>query len=560
MKIEEETYSAKVQTKSTALPWNSPITPGIRHKTDANTEGGPGSDGSGSRKKRGRFSNEVLRRQTSNTRTMGACLRCHNQKIRCTPNPSDDTNPFAPCKTCLGVRRDSKKMIHYIPCLRFKLSMMTLYRAGGLNYTQRFDHTKVTDVVDYVDDVIYDIEIAQNFCPAPLPLRVRRFKPETSDLTRWKYLEDGIPKSQDTGAFCLASIEKTAREFNQHYINVYALKGLQQVGMDSDDLTRGVFEMIEVNKHPNLIVQDPLLTTKHEEPREGSSGNHQAFLLKLIRLWFAIRHGTGSAWYSRGEESLGLSSVLPSGKIPVSRMIVAQFDSIRHERVFKKIAPEVLRTIETFLTSSNKEAWFTVFLATFLLLHQVASTSKDRYRHAKQNSRGQKLETRYGKIMDPLVVFVEEAHHSAVMLLAYWQYYKRCDLMNFNWDSVTDSPLSCLESYQVEFLKRTVGLLKEKRKLPYFLGCNKQWPALANITAVPSIPTTPIEGCWEHELFWVSKMFMSTPSLGVDWNPPETFTVAKPSVGNEEPQQLSGVGRSILLNPPASSNPLLKPR
>ncbi|KAH6611671.1 hypothetical protein B0J18DRAFT_84531, partial [Chaetomium sp. MPI-SDFR-AT-0129] len=217
----------------------------------------------------------------------------------------------------------------------------------------------------------------------------------------------------------------------------------------------------------------------------------------------------------------------------------AQFDSIRHERVFKKIAPEVLRTIETFLTSSNKEAWFTVFLATFLLLHQVASTSKDRYRHAKQNSRGQKLETRYGKIMDPLVVFVEEAHHSAVMLLAYWQYYKRCDLMNFNWDSVTDSPLSCLESYQVEFLKRTVGLLKEK---------------------LPSIPTTPIEGCWEHELFWVSKMFMSTPSLGVDWNPPETFTVAKPSVGNEEPQQLSGVGRSILLNPPASSNPLLKPR
>lgn len=138
--------------------------------------------------------------------------------------------------------------------------MMTLYRAGGLGYTQRFDHTKVADVVDYADDVIYDIEIAQSFCPDPLPIRVRRFKPETSDQTRWKYLEDGVPKSQDTGAFCLASIEKTAREFNQHYINVHALKALEQVGMDSDDITKGVFQMIEVNKHSKPIVRAPLLT------------------------------------------------------------------------------------------------------------------------------------------------------------------------------------------------------------------------------------------------------------------------------------------------------------
>jgi hypothetical protein len=67
-------------------------------------------------------------------------------------------------------------------------------------------------------------------------------------------------------------------------------------------------------------------------------------------------------------------------------MIVAQFDSIRHERVYKKLGPEVLRTVATFLTSCNKEAWFTVFMATFLLLHEVAITSKDRLRHARQNS------------------------------------------------------------------------------------------------------------------------------------------------------------------------------
>jgi hypothetical protein len=51
----------------------------------------------------------------------------------------------------------------------------------------------------------------------------------------------------------------------------------------------------------------------------------------------------------------------------------------------------VLRTVDTFLTSCNKEAWFTVFLATFLLLHQVANTSKDRLRYAQRNSKGKPL-------------------------------------------------------------------------------------------------------------------------------------------------------------------------
>lgn len=67
---------------------------------------------------------------------------------------------------------------------------------------------------------------------------------------------------------------------------------------------------------------------------------------------------------------------------------MAQFDSIRHERIYKKLAPEVLRTLEAFLRSSNKDAWFTVFLATFLILHQAAYTSQDRLRYAEQNGEG----------------------------------------------------------------------------------------------------------------------------------------------------------------------------
>ncbi|KAL2175171.1 uncharacterized protein P884DRAFT_206842 [Thermothelomyces heterothallicus CBS 202.75] len=469
------------------------------------------NEGPPDRKKRARFEEE-LRRQTSNTRSIGACLRCRNQRIRCVPNKSEKSNPLAPCETCRRVRRDSKKTIHYIPCVRFKLTSMTIYRAGGLGYTTRFDHTKLVNIVDYNDEPI-EIRMSQGLCHHPMSLKVRRFKPRETDKTHWCYLENGVPVAQDTGAFCLADVEKTAKEFSA-YVKHYALEGLRTVGEESDDLVKHVFHTIAAHCDPSSSFAQSGDDSGTANARKYP--DQKDFLLKIVRLWFAIRHGTGSAWLD-GDENLGLRPGFgPNnphrGKILVSRMIVAQFDSIRHECIYKKLAPEVLRTFDTFLASSNKEAWFTVFLATFLLLHQVARTSQDRYRHAKQYSRGNQLDTRYGNLDNPLTGFVENVHHSAAMLLARWQYFKRCDLMNFDWDDIGQSTLMFLEPDQVECLKVTVNLLKEK---------------------LPLIPTTPDQGCWENELFWISKMFVTDQSSEGYWKPPEIFSCARPSVGRE---------------------------
>jgi hypothetical protein len=108
----------------------------------------------------------------------------------------------------------------------------------------------------------------------------------------------------------------------------------------------------------------------------------------------SLGHGTDSAWLC-GRENLGLSPGSGRnhplrGRISVPRMVVAQFDSIRCERIYKKLVPEVLRSLDALLTSNNKKAWFTVFLATFLLLHQVAWTSRDRRRYTAQNRVGKR--------------------------------------------------------------------------------------------------------------------------------------------------------------------------
>ena len=75
---------------------------------------------------------------------------------KCIPN---QRNPFTPYKTCLKVRRDSKKIIHNVPYFRSKLTSIIIYRPDVLGLTKRFTYNEVVDFTDYSDDVIYKIDI-----------------------------------------------------------------------------------------------------------------------------------------------------------------------------------------------------------------------------------------------------------------------------------------------------------------------------------------------------------------------------------------------------------------
>lgn len=455
---------------------------------------------------------ENLRKQTSDTRTMRACIRCHNQRVRCLPNVDNPNDPLAPCVTCLKVRRESKKTIHNLPCLRYKLASVVLQRDGGLGYTKRFDHTQLINIRanDWADNHIKVIEMAQGLCETPMTLKVRAFRAVEGDqLVRNFVGRDGIR----IPAYGLVNVKEHGRAF-QHYIAANAIKGLEDSAKDSDDLVKDMYSMIAEH-----LRQSSRHKQNREENRDKKSVDLAEFLLKAVRLWFAIRHQTGSAWIC-GQESLGMESrELKTRYIP--RMIVAQFDSIRYHTVFKSQVPQFLSMFEKILSSGpelwkdSKDAWFTAFLVVFLFLHNVACICKDRYRHAKENSKGRPLETRYGPRDHPLTTFVEDVQHGAGVMLAYWTYFKRCDLMNFEWDaeSVSKSAIKYLDTRQLAFLKGTIDCLKDK---------------------TTSIPSTPQEGCWEHELYWISLMFVSEPSMTNSWKPPVVFSTVNPSVGNEQ--------------------------
>ena len=186
---------------------------------------------------------------------------------KCFPNEADSTNPLAPCQTCLKVRRDSMKTIHHIPCIRSKVTSMAVYRPGGLNLTRQFDHNTVVDIASDADGAIYGIEMEQGLCRQPFRFRVRRFRPKETDIVHRRYMDGGRPIRQNAGAFCLADVEETAKDFKE-YINSNALAGLTEAAKDSDPIVRDVFGMI-VKHCDSLPVSPP--STRRRVVAEPSS-------------------------------------------------------------------------------------------------------------------------------------------------------------------------------------------------------------------------------------------------------------------------------------------------
>lgn len=120
-------------------------------------------------------------------------------------------------------------------------------------------------------------------------------------------------------------------------------------------------------------------------------------------------HGIGTATLCSKlptKEDYTTSDAPVSQSVP--RMIVAQFDSIRHERIYKEFCPKVLRTYESHLTSGNRDTWFTLYLVTFLFLTLVGSASRDRLRHAKQVAGD---ETQVCPMAPPFSCLARKAHH-----------------------------------------------------------------------------------------------------------------------------------------------------
>ncbi|ORY71329.1 uncharacterized protein BCR38DRAFT_329449 [Pseudomassariella vexata] len=342
-------------------------------------------------KPRGQLS-PAKRIETGKTRQMVACVRCQMQRIRCVPNPYDEKED---CVKCLLMAKDSKKVIHRIPCYRVKLTSYVPFRTEGFNFTRRWEGTAVKDLgpEDWDSPESIDIEWSLGLCDKPIRFRVRKFKPLPHDVTVRKWRDkQGRIRITDIPPYALTDIYKATKVFSQYLA-------------ENAHLGVGHF-------------------CRHDDAHElyiSCGVNVHKFMDNLFRLWFAMRHQTGSAFLV-GKETLGKQrdddhpDYPLENKCSVPRMVSEQFNAMKIERILKPMKEKVFKDLWTLMQSKSPECFFTIYVAVFILLYEVSAASKDRYRHARDND----VKARYN-----MPRFVEQLHQGAQMILMFWHYYKR---------------------------------------------------------------------------------------------------------------------------------------
>ncbi|KAI1445036.1 hypothetical protein F5Y02DRAFT_387615 [Annulohypoxylon stygium] len=458
------------------------------------------------------------RTQTSKTRKLKACIRCRMQKIRCDADPMNEDGE---CLKCQKVNLDSKKVVHRLPCLRWKLAEVVLYREGGLGLTKRWSGVKMKDLGprDWQNDTTRTITVRIACRQAPLKFTVRKFTPVNGDVT-WRYWVDGqgVRRRIDIEPYALANVWETSRQYSK-YVTTYALVAVAEY---AEDINRSVDILVRktynaaLECHRNLIM-------KAMPHHKGAEVNHLQFLTQYFCLWFATRNMLGSAVII-GDEKLDMEPVSDVdcphyGKIFIPRMIPAQLDSIGHNVVLSTLRKQVLDGLWKMMASKNPGDFFIIYVTVFMLLHEVSITSRDRFR------RGREVNDDQNRHYD-LESFVERHQEGANIILSHWHYYKRdLNLMLANRESKGKEEEEEDEEKEKEKEKEEKEEKGEKKKAD---RTEKVWSELDSDEAeliaetkrgyeqrVQDQDLAPMR--WEDDLYFVSQM------LDEGWKPRDTF-------------------------------------
>ncbi|CAM1502687.1 Fc.00g074630.m01.CDS01 [Cosmosporella sp. VM-42] len=405
------------------------------------------------------------------------------------------------CLACAKVRRNSKKLIHDLPCVRWKLTRITLYRDGGLNLTRRWSGLELKDVpAIHRNAPSRFIEVQQGLCSVPLKFEVVEFEPQPGDAT---------------ARFWTGSIHKTVTSVDNYIREHAVMTFMEHIHQRNDNFNR----IRGWNEPLDLIQRTQKMAVKHyldlcnstgplQVPRGDAREQERVLLENVFALWMAIQLTTGSFWIS-GTETLGMEpekqdmSYPLFNKVSAPRMIVAQFDNVNY-KLLVHYREKVLKSLEDVIITSNSTRWLTVYVILFIFLRQASDVSNDRYRHARDN---------YGdKIRYSIPHFVEELHNGCNNMLMHWHYFNSQD-----WPDESDPwerhryHLSHLKPEQLALIQetRTCGEVQNHLRV---WKVHKDENGLAVSTNNPSRVQGPYSGRqiaydWDHEYYWIAQLF-----------------------------------------------------
>ncbi|KAI2619405.1 hypothetical protein GGS26DRAFT_584656 [Hypomontagnella submonticulosa] len=306
--------------------------------------------------RRGPFKSNDERQKTAETRRIGSCIRCRMQRIRCETNPDDK---YGSCLTCLRV---INVKVWRMPCLRYKITDVKLFKPGnvkGYEWTRRWVEGIPDDISQWASAETKRVKVTEGYTEQPVELRVRQFIPQEGDRLERSWVYDGTRKKVDIPPYAIVNLEE-AKSTYTNYIKQGLPECCKRVLTGKEKLLLATYAA--------AIKASRDQTT---DPKES------ALLKKALQLWMAIRLTTKSTIIV-GEETLGMPRDIMDetsplrGCIPLPPVMGAQIELVLIHQIQSSLRREMLENLQAMTQANKHQTWFTTYLITFILLHNVA--------------------------------------------------------------------------------------------------------------------------------------------------------------------------------------------
>ncbi|ATY59143.1 hypothetical protein A9K55_003604 [Cordyceps militaris] len=351
--------------------------------------------------KRGPFRDPCLRQETAYTRKIGCCIRCRMQRIRCDKNPDD------PDGTCLTCKKVAFAKTGQLPCLRYKIADIALYKSGqvpGFEWTRRWSN-ELSDPIDtWASTEIRTIRISEGYSASVVELQVRQFVPLEGDkLDRtWDY--KGEKKSVRIPPFALVDTQKARKAFAKH------------IDASINETLKKITKSIKGSSVS--VMQRTYLEAFRLAQRTDIAPEVSNILQTTFRLWTSTRLNTISCFIV-GDDTLDmpadiLDETSPTpGKVPVPPVMGAQLNLIMIHQIQAKLRKSVLDQLQKIVQKNKQSTWLVTYYVDFILLHNASMIIA----HDEGYARKHGIKRRFAREDK-----VTEYHVGANIVLAYFHY------------------------------------------------------------------------------------------------------------------------------------------
>ncbi|ORY65861.1 uncharacterized protein BCR38DRAFT_483535 [Pseudomassariella vexata] len=390
--------------------------------------------------KRGPFKSNVEREQTAETRKIGSCIRCRMQRIRCATNPDDKLG------TCLTCSKVSNGKIWRLPCLRYKITDVKLFKPGqvkGHEWTRRWTEGIADDISQWASPLTKNVSVTEGWTQ-PVLLRVRQFIPQDGDSLERTWVYNGTRRSVTIPAYAIVNIEEAKTTYIQH-INQGVKECLTKILQSKEKLIAWTYGLA--------------LKAVADETLEGKERD---LIRKVLQLWVAIRMTTKSTVIV-GDETLGMSRDIMDdtsplkGEIPLPPVMGAQIELVLIHQIQAKLRREVLEHLQVMIQANNHATWLTTYLVIFILLHNVSLLCQHDAGYARKHG----IKARFAR-----EDMVREYQMGANIFLAYFHYVNK-GIHPFSAECKEQDlkTLANLDQKKVQVVHTTRRVVQEQKKL-----------------------------------------------------------------------------------------------